>query len=125
MATKKDGDKKPKSSSTSILKIKSSKPKKIGMMPSSNYSEPKKKLSVDISGGASLGGRGNKSFTVGGNVDLPVVKKKKYSLSLTASGGGGGELGRNNKNRGGSINPGLSANISLGGNKKKTIKKPF
>ena len=116
-AIKKDGGVK---STTSLVRVKPSKPKKIGVMPSSNYSESKRKISVDISGGNSLVGNRNKKLTVEGDINVPIVNKKKYNLSLTGS--GGVELG---KNKSGSISPGIKANISLGGNKKKTIKKPF
>jgi hypothetical protein len=74
---------------------------------------PKIDPNVNISGGAS-----GRSFGGGGNINLPVVRKKN-TLSIDVSGGGGGYKPKGGKiSGGGEVSIGGSVNIPIGRTKK-------
>ncbi len=71
---------------------------------------PKIDPSINLSGGAS-----GRSFGGGGNINLPVVRKPKTTVSLDVSGGGGGY-----KQKGGKVSGG--GEVSLGASFTRTLK---
>jgi len=85
----------------------------LNMPKESARKEPKIDPTVNLSGGSS-----GRSFSGGGNVSVPVVRKPKTKVSIDVSGGGGGYKPKGGKGvGGGEVSVGATVTRTIGGSK--------